>query len=119
MSISDEAEKLRNYANAYIENSINATTGCGNNINDGIGKLQAVKQAGVHSVVVATTYLGVGHPAITNVANSAGFLITTAEELEEMLEGVINKMTELDQYIGNHGTLLTDIANRLLQGGDS
>jgi hypothetical protein len=117
MAISDDAQRLLSYANAYIQNTVELSSRAGDNVLDGIRKLNAIKQANGHSIDTAVSCLGREHAGGLAIAASALVVSDIVSDVEGMLEAVLNKLTEVDQAIGIHGNLMADVANNILRGG--
>lgn len=117
MTISDAANQLLSHANDFVQNAMAASNASASSINSAIATIIRVQELAADSIVVSAGQLGTGHPGMTAIYNSSLSVSNRADVVKNSLEKIIELILEMDASVMQHSTIVTNVANAILNGG--
>jgi hypothetical protein len=117
MSVADKARSLIAYSNAYVQNSIAASTRTSDSISTAMQLWQAAKEANADSLTKSLTCLGSNHGSFGAIVGSSATLGVRMNAIDGLMQATLDEIVLVNQEINGHANLLADIGHQVLRGG--
>jgi hypothetical protein len=112
--LATRARQLIEGAGQYVQDAVDAVTSATNGLNPVNDDLNRVKDITDETTTLAADRIGEDHPATVAIIEYAVVVNERVEEVQNLLQDLRTKMSELDGVILIHGDTVRSVGERIL-----